>query len=540
MPETKKLKFKMGSDPEFSFVMQGKRVSAIDLLNKVLMRKKGFSKVGSGFACKGGIFGWDGCKATGELRPEPSNDVEEIVNNFKTMFTLTYEHLKMFDMSVLSIHAPVGGHIHFEVSEEMHNHQTSIEGLHKKIASFFLPILISENKMNLRVRAQGGGYGSLNDYHGDNSFSKPLGGYDYTYEFRTPSAEWLTTEKICRSTFAYLATVYNEILYHPENFKKYMNVVFKSKEQALALHKLAITEYMGVTKSLFDEIKKAVRTFELYADYKEQIEYIFNPAKVVKDKKAAEYNINVGWGLKRLTKTKNPSLKTIINEKKYKEAANKKDLDLISDAMSIEYNDDFNVESIVSAFKKRAAAFEWKLKNKYFIFGLKKGIKKPIIFNQDIEIISGSEEVKTKEDARALRELIGRIYMKFGDNKTKTINPITMKLEKNVKILIGLPYDMRVTPDSRTLIKLIYPLENSVIQATKINEIETNRKDLIDDTNLPPKEKGELYKYVFEKENNNQNEKVPYDESSQGKRIAEQNISMIIDEEEQANTDEVN
>jgi Phage phiEco32-like COOH.NH2 ligase-type 2 len=536
MPEKKKLKFKLGCDPEFSFVYQGKRVSANHLLDSSLKRKKGFTLKDCGFECEGGIMGWDGCASTAEMRPKAADSIKELVGNIKSIITNSHQHLTAFDMSVLSVHAPVGGHIHFQISAEMHINQRLVESLHRKIASFFLPILISENKMNLRIRSQGGGYGNLTDFHGDNRFSRPDGNYDYTYEFRTPSAEWLTTEKICEATFAYLAVIYNEIMYQPENFKKFMYIVYRNKEQAQALHKLAVTEYIGITETLFNDIKKAVKTFELYQDYKEQVDYILSPKKVMEDKKKAEYNIVLGWNLRKALKIKDPSFKMLMNDKKFKELASKKNLDIIQNSIDIQFNDDVNVGGMVKSFTEHAAAFEWKLKNNYFIFGMKKGINTPIIFNQDKEVISGMEEVKTICDKTAMKSMVDRIVNKFFDDgfssrSSKTINPITMEMEKKKIVMIGLPYDMRIANDAKSLIKIIYPLEKKT--PTAIN-LEMDSKNLVDDRDRESNEKGDFYKYVndigIEK---NEAESIPFDNCSQGARLANQHIQEIINEEEQ-------
>lgn len=536
MPE-KKFKFKLGADPEFSFVYQGRRVCANELLENNLKRKKGFSLRNSGFECEGGQMGWDGCAATAELRPNASYSAKELTDNIKKIITNSHQHLSAFDMSVLSVHAPVGGHVHFQISREMHNNERLVEALHKKIASFYLPILISENKMNLRIRSQGGGYGTLTDFHGNNEFPTESGS-EYTYEFRTPSAEWLVTEKICEATLAYLGVVYNEILYNPDNFKKYMYIVYRNKEQASALHKLAVTEYVGITETLFNEIKKAVKTFELYEEYKEQVDYILNPKKVMEDKKKAEYNIVIGWNLRKALKIKDPTFRLLMSDKKFKELADKKNLDVMTQAVNIAYNDDINVEGMVEALKRHVAAFEWKLKNNYFIFGLKKGIETPIVFNQNKELICGKEEIKTKSDNQAMIELMDRIYQKFlCCHKAKTINPITMELEKQKAIVIGLPYGMRMGNDYKSLIKIIYPLEKKA--PTAIN-LEMEGKNLIDDMSVTESARGAFYRYYNDVGvQKDENGKIPFDDSSQGLRIADQNLGQIISEEEESE-EEVN
>ena len=528
MPE-KKFPFQLGSDPEFSFVMQERRVNACELLTMNFANKKEFKKRDNGYDCKGGQIGWDGCSATAELRPKPSNSVTEITTNFKSMLNEIHQNLPTFDLSVISTYAPVGGHIHFQITQELNQSKTKIQMLHKKISSFFLPIMISENKINLRLRTRGHDYGTLTDFHDNNVYTKADGTKEYTYEFRTPSAEWLTTEKICRATFAYMGVVYNEILNKPKNFAKYMGIVYKNNDQATSLHQLIITDYIGITKTLFEQIKKAVRTFEMYPDFKEEIEYILNPKKVMADKKKANYNIVEGWKLTEVKKEKKPSIKELLNDKKFKELAATFNLDRMANLMNISFNDDKNVESFVKALTERATAFSWKLKNSYFVFGMKKGLETQIVFDQNEKIILGKEIIKTKEDQSALKELIQRISAKFLKNQQKQINLITGEVEKSNVIIIGLPYQMRVDNKFKDFIKLVHELEEGKLKAEQISSA---YKNLINDTDNEDKDKGEVYKYVYgiEETEETQKKEIPYDENSQGARIAQDNREHIINE----------
>jgi len=532
-PETK-FNFKLGSDPEFSFVLQGRRVSACELLNANINKSSEFKSEEKGFSCEAGEFGWDGSDATAELRTKPSNSVTDITNNIKILLTKLHRKLPTFDLSVLSTFAPVGGHIHFEVNEDMHNSLQKMQLLHKKISSFFIPIMLSENKINLRIRTGAQSYnnkpyGTLVDFHTDNVYELPNGKKEYTYEFRTPSAEWLTTEKICRATFAYLGTIYNEILNRPQNFAQFLGLVYKNNEQAKSLHQLIITEYTGITESLFKQIKKAVKTFELYPEFKEEIDYIFNPKKVMSDKKKANYNIVQGWKLAKAARVKRIPLANILSDKKFRELASCNDLDKMVSLINITYNDDINVETFVRALAERASAFNWKLKNNYYIFGLKKGIGTQIVFNEKEEILFGKEIIKTESDRMALKELLKKISSKFIRNQDKHINMMTGEVESTRVTIIGLPYEIRLNKNIKEFLKLIYQLEEGNL---KPQSVDTLFKDLPDDLELPEEERGALYKYVFniKTEPSVGIEGVVYDEVSQGRNIAVRNTELVINE----------
>jgi hypothetical protein len=529
MPE-KKFNFKLGSDPEFSFVLQNRRVNACELIQNINKHIEGFTNTQGGYKCKGGILGWDGCNATAEFRPSPSNSITEITKNIKELITKTAETFPVFDLLVLSTFAPVGGHIHFQIPEEYHLNKKKIQILHKKISSFYLPILISENKINLRLRSASSNYGSLTDYHDDNQYG-PQSDREYTYEFRTPSAEWLLTEKLCRATFAYLGTVYHEIMNNPRNFAKYMNLVFKSNEQANALHQLTISNYIGITQGIFEQIKKAVKTFEFYPQFKPEIEYILSPNKVIKDKKKTNYNLVEGWNIRKTTKTKQPTMKEIINEKKFLEKAKTINLDRMAKLMNISYNDDVNVDFFVKTLTERAMAFNWKIKNNYFLFGMKKGISDTIIFNEKKELLLGQNTIQTTSDKLAIIKLMDRIFSKFGKITNKNINPNTGEIERTKTIVIGLPYETRIKKNTKEFLEFVYKLEADKLKPETVTSC---NKNLIEDDFKCDSEKGKLYKYVYNVRT--EEPEIPngvvFDENSQGARIAEQNKEIILRQED--------
>jgi Phage phiEco32-like COOH.NH2 ligase-type 2 len=535
MPEKKrKFSFKLGADPEFSLTFQNKRVEARTVIEDLMGRKGNLRLSEEGVDFPGGNFGWDGCDSTGEIRPNPSNDPAEITKNIKSMLTEAYPHLKIFGMSTLSVHAPVGGHLHFQIPESLRDNEKAQNILHKKMATFYLPILISENKMNLKMRCTDNdchpGYGDLTDYrvdydgHYDNATDKN----EFTYEFRVPSAEWMTTEKICQATFAYLGVVYHEIMNQPDNFKKYIKLVYENDSQCKALYKLAISEYVGITAGLFNEIKKTVRKFELYPDYKEEIEYILNPQKVIKDKVKAGYEIFAGWDIKEKKREKKVPLRDLCNKKKFEEIIQKENMDYLKKTIEIQYNDDLNISGLVKELTTRIAAFNWKLKNNYFIFGLKKGIDSIIAFDSNKKTLYGEKLIQTILDADCLESLKNRMIKKFY-LESKKINPITMKIETEKMVIIGLPYEMRMKNNAKELITLIHRIEGGRIKSLKINQ-----KTLINDIAIPEKERGKFYKYYtgIKDESTPVTESpfptIPFDTNSQGFRIAEENAKLII------------
>lgn len=502
---SKEFKFTMGADPEFNMEMNNKRLNASNAISLLLENHKKFKKERDGFVLrdkKVGNIGWDGCASTGEIRPTPSKKPEEIVSNLKELFTEFHKVAPLFELSTLSRSAPIGGHIHFEVKVERGNvSRQKMSNLHKRIASFYLPILMGENKVNLMVRMKGNYGGLCGDNHSsayrvENKFTYPNGEPGFTYELRCPSAEWMTTPKVANATMAYLGVVFNEITNNPRNFEKVCkDIIIRTDQQGEALQTMAMAEYKPLTMSLFGKIQKYIREFELYPEFKEEIDYILNPKKVLADKQAANYDIRSGWGLKE--SNKEATKRRIISDKAFKIEAKKKDLDVMGQFVKISYNDDMNVEIFAKAITKRSVAFNWNLQKTYYFFGIRKGIKDYVIVDAKGSIIQGFEQCKTIMDKEAMTELIQKVRSKAsnalgGGFETKKINFSTGKVEKirNEIVLVGIPYETRLKEPNKEFIELIYNIEKDNIKPFQ------NKEQLIDDVDLPEEEKGNVYKVL--------------------------------------------
>ena len=489
--------FKIGADPEFNLTLQGRKVDARQTMEYMLDRKKEFKSInGMGFQVEEfGNIGWDGASSTAEIRPAPSYNPKEVVTNLNKIFKAFTKYVNVFDMSTLSEFSSVGGHVHLEIPN---NEKWSAERkntLHRKIASFYLPILISENKTNLNLRIKQG-YGSIRDSHLEQKGKTSNNTQCYTYEFRCPSAEWLTTPKIAEATLSYLAVVYHEIIKHPKNFAKFNDLIYKSEKQGDALQSLAIMEFSLLTDSILNKTKKYIKTFEMYPVFKEQINYILNPKQVIKDKNNANYNIIEGWNL--ITQDQKPRKSDILaSKKKIQTIAKEKDFDQLKKIMSIHYNDDTNVALFAENLKDRVAAFNWKLKNTYYIFGMRKGINSILAKNLKDEFIAGKNLIKTIKDNEEVLKLFRKMNNKFLDNnQALSITTIDFKTGKprdtrENSIIIGLPYDMRINEDIKPFLSFIWTLE-------KGEAIESNKEEapLIDDRNLPLDQTGEIYKIL--------------------------------------------
>lgn len=499
MPTIKKeFSFKIGADPEFVLTMQGRKVDAKQTMELMLSKKEGFKLVGSksGFDVDPyGNIGWDGASSTAEIRPNPSSDPKQVVNNIAGMFKAFVKHIKICDMSTISEFSSVGGHIHLEVPKGEKWSAEKKSKIHRQLASFYLPILIAENKTNLNLRIKQS-YGSLKDSRLEERFRYSDGTPGYTYEFRCPSAEWLTTPKLAAATLAYFGVIYHEILNHPKSFSQFTDIIYKSDKQGDALQTLAIMEFDLLTQSILNKAKKYVRKFEMYDEYKDEIEYIFNPKQVIKDKQKADFNIIRGWEL--VGKTSIPRKSDILSsKKKVQSIAEQNDFDIMKRVMNIHYNDDTNVALFAENFKDRVAAFNWKLKNNYFIFGMRKGIPEIIAKDMKGKYLTGKNCLQTIMDKEQMDRLFEKMNQRFNNNdnliRGTTIDFTTGKAKdmRETIIMIGLPYEMRVQEDIKPFISFIWSLEKG-----ELLENGKTESDLRNDIDSPIEEKGEIYRIL--------------------------------------------
>lgn len=465
--------FKIGADPEFSIVLQNKRIDACQTMSEILKGKKEFKPDGHdmGFNVgKYGNIGWDGASQTGEIRPAPANSPEEVVRNMAELFNALGKYMSIFEYTTLSSHASIGGHIHLEADNSWNGQKQ--KSIHMQMTSFYLPILMSENKVNIALRISQN-YGAMTDFRFENKGRNDKGEEVRTYEFRCPSAEWMTTPKIAQATLAYFATIYNEILNNPRSIKKCKDLLLKSEKMTQAFQTMAIQEYGLLNKVILKNIAKNVRKFEMYPAFKDEIEFILKPDMVMKEKMKFNYDINLGWGLsssKKITK------KEITSDKSFKEKLKTKDADIISKMVHIDYNNDAKVTDFVNALSLRAGAFNWKLSKQYFVFGLKKGIKDIIVRTAKGVYMSGTDQLKTISDYTLVGNAFDKMARKYNDTgNIPNITTIDFKTGKAVSMrdsvmLIGLPYDMRMEGKTKDFINMIWHIESGEMKPCLVEQ----------------------------------------------------------------------
>lgn len=517
----KEFPFTIGADPELNILSQGRKVDACYTMKNLLNNDPQFSKEDGLKVETAGYFGWDGCSSTAELRPKPSATAQGLTANIGKLFSEFVKRISIFDMSTLSFHSSVGGHIHFQLPDIDVSSQR-VKNMHKIMSSYYLPIMMSENKINLSLRERCG-YGKIKDYHGDNYFGEDDNKVR-TYEFRVPSAEWITSPQICTAVIAFMGTVWNEILNNPKNINK--NLIYKNEKQGEALQSLLLSEYTTLTKEIFNQIKKSIKTFEYYKEYKNEIDYLFNIEKVINDKKKVNYNIVDGWNLMPENKF---TKRDITNKAKFTEKALQKNLDEIGAFFNISYNTDPNCNIFATILGQRAAAFNWKLKKDYFLFGLRKGIQSFIIKDSQDNYLAGSEEIKTIGDLDVTEIIFNKMKSRYANSSNRsrpiTLDFMTGAISKNTdnSIFIGLPYELRMKQSTNEFLKLIYDIENDTLKKKSFTDLlaslasNTSQQGTIWELVNKPEEE-----VVMAKENSSFEEQV-------ARTIAEQELTEIAE-----------
>lgn len=485
--EARTFKFNIGADPEFNVTIQNKRANANLLFDTILNKDFTQNGNGMGYTIKNaGNIGWDGASETGEVRPKQSTNPQNVINNLATIFSEVAKRVQLFDLTTLSHKGPVGGHIHFEISTQLAQDQTLMRKFHRRMAAFYLPLMMGEDVQNLKIRHRVGSYGSITD-HRVQKF-----GNAYTYEFRVPSAEWLTTPKIALSTLAYLGTVFHEILHHPNNFLKCKEILFTNDQQAKALHEMTLSNFAFATKAMTKHIKKMIQKFEYYPAFKDEINFILNHQKVLAEKQKAEFNILKGW---KLIDTTTPNKRDLLNDKKIKTISLAKDVESIGEFIKMNKSNDLNVEHFTNILKQRIIALNWKLKNTYFFFGLRNGINDFMILNGNNRFLMGIELIKTYGDAKTTAELFARQLERVRVNPN--INKVERKEILEKTILFGIPYKERVENNYRKFIEIIHGIEKGIIKA----------KELLATDNFPSAgsiaEEGKIFKAMTTGRSNN-------------------------------------
>lgn len=467
-PENKGvIPFYVGSDPEYLLFYGQRGLDASRILRTFFDNDSvNFGRADEGYYFKDkvdiGNFGWDGSSSTGELRPTACQNIYEHVDKLGDMLKAVHDKMPFVDITTLSIGSPIGGHIHVDSHIPYADSSMSGNALKKRkkadkiLMTFLLPLVASDHRISSLARLQGS-YGKLSDIRYEQK-SKCV-----TAEIRSLTAEWLTTPKIAAATLAYVTCVWNEIRNNSDELYKHPNLI-RTNTHADSVHRLLLSDYNLITDALTKDLRQVVRKFELYPQFKDEIEYILNPAKVYKDKEKVGWTINKGWGFDK--DRPRPNKRTLLDNRIIQEILNKEDVPNIERSFAVNYNDDYNVAMFAKAISDRVATMGWQLKNQYSLFGFKKGITGISAQNSQglfYSFADNSTRAGILTTCKNMYERLGR-NNRFGGTR---INPKTGKTvgRDSESIVIGLPYNIRAMDNVNPMIELIWEIENNKLTA---------------------------------------------------------------------------
>lgn len=474
-----KLPFRIGCDPEVALHMGDKNVDA--------QTAQALCKYSASYA--EGSIGMDCGMA--ELRPEPAFDIIDLAKNIKAILKKTADKIGFMDWDASSKFNSSGGHIHLEVKKEMvkseYGQTPKVQDYIRKFFSFYLPVTLADDfkHTNRRRTGKGGGYGQWGDVRVER---KSKG---YTYEIRTPSAQWLICPKTTLATFAYMVTLHNEIINHPEHMKDFPDIIVKNQQEYKTIEDVAYNGYSAFVDPLLGKIKRAVKTFELYPKFKKEINWLFDSEKVQKEKEKYNWDVLKGWGLE----PKHATLGQLTNkrsiEARMKRFNHSQYANSWNNIMPFQFNDDFNIATWSHELNKRIIAFNWKIQHRYIFYGLKKGtIDEAIVSDAKMRIHIGQKGLNTEEKMAIAKRGINKMIQRYAPNGSI--------------YLVGLPYDMRKKNDFKFLVEFMYYMENQLpgdaLATTK--EYELTLMDLSQKAEAPREvKKPKEYKDNVERQN---------------------------------------
>ncbi len=494
------LPFMIGCDPEFLMFFGTRGLDASDIIKSFFRNHPEYKlQNDSGYTIPNvGNFGWDGSSSTGELRPVATKNIQTMVDNIGKMLQTLSEKFPTVDLTTLSIGSPIGGHIHLD--DFLHNMDSdgyvTINTKAEKIrvenilATYLLPLCASDHRISAlnRLQENNGRYGKITDFR----FEKK--GSIITNEVRGLTAEWMTTPYLTYATFAYIATVWHELKTKSLELNK-ADYIPRTKQQTESLQRMILGDYKIIERGITQEIRKSIKTFELYPQFKEHIDFILKPDVVMQHKESVGWNINTGWNL---NKTKKPTKRALISPNTALNILRKQNIPDIKEHFALMYNDDYNVNLFSTAIAERIAGLNWQLKNDYFLFGFKKDVEGYGAMAPDGNMYTMPINRETEETRilmlRMQERSIGRITARI-DPKTGQIR----HANNNKKIIIGIPYEDRANKNPKGLIELIYKIENNKIKAQPISTFTSSRVVAKDETlalqNIIPDSEVQMQKY---------------------------------------------
>lgn len=410
----------IGADPEFTLIQNNTKFSAENIIPKLNNRNTKWGKIAL-----------DGYSHTAELNPTPEDTPRKFTENIHKLITIINKQLPGITLSTSNEYGWVGGHVHFDLPTIYPNQRK----ISQTLSYYWLLPLMSENSL-LNLQRQAHGYGKQDKYDDRIGEHNPP-----TYEFRLPTADWLTYPKLTEATIAYLMTIWYDII----NRKRTCSTpfIYKNLAQTNTLYQLILSRYKPIMDTVLQNINKNIKHFKLYPKYKKEIEYLFNYQEILKTKNKLNYDMAEGWSDETLWFGEKP--KTTINLKPNTQG--------LAQTITLFFNRDYNMNKLKDTITSYITENTILLQTPIAFYGLKKGISQYLITNYE-GIIEGEEIINKEYPLEHIRE-------------------ITYKMLNNSKqnaIAIGVPYEDRNNHQYSALIQKLKDITNKNITVKNFNE----------------------------------------------------------------------
>ena len=225
---------KIGSDPEFLFIKDGKVEYAYDLVKDARR------------------IGHDGCDNIGELRPVATVDPLKHFDNIRKLILKIDQKYNGYQVKAGSSGGmnenSLGGHIHLDGKLD-----------HCKYFDYYFSIpylFIEEYPFNSERREE---YGALGDARSNR----------HGWEFRVPPS-WLVDPFVCRGTLCLAFTLEHEIDINEE--LKDISMIEEDRDIVRDLHAVGDLEFFN---KYLKDIFTRIHNMKMYKDFQEEIDFLF-------------------------------------------------------------------------------------------------------------------------------------------------------------------------------------------------------------------------------------------------------------------------
>src|SRR3990167_76899 len=256
----------IGADPEIAIVspLHGKYVSAQSLITDDMSRS--------------GEFGLDGNPSTLELRPKPSTNPLEVVENiYQILESAKTKYPQIFRMNLKASdnNLSIGGHVHFGTSQK----DGMLPALNTLLA---LPLSLVENKKHRYARVENSSYGKWGDARSQ----------EWGFEYRTlPS--WLATRQLSEATLSLGYLIVDQIYRGKEVNPALLKLIPESE-----LQELFKRGYTGAIKTFMPTISRDIYRLDGIQKYRKQIDYLLKSSR--EGRPLLDIEIKDGWHIKFL------------------------------------------------------------------------------------------------------------------------------------------------------------------------------------------------------------------------------------------------